>query len=93
MFASLNGTTTTRCGLSVSKKNGGAVIRNKIKRRLREAFRHERSALPEGLDLILIPKNNVQSSVQDYRNALRLLVEKLNTRLRGANSQPPRDSV
>ncbi len=30
--------------------------RNKIKRLLREAFRHERYRLPDGLDVVLIPR-------------------------------------
>lgn len=45
-----------RVGLSVSKQHGRAVRRNKIKRLLREAFRHERHRLPDGLDLVLIPR-------------------------------------
>lgn len=34
-----------RLGLIVSKKNGKAVTRNRIKRRLREVFRHNKSSL------------------------------------------------
>jgi ribonuclease P protein component len=45
-----------RIGLSVSKEHGGAVRRNKLKRVLREAFRHERVAMPDNIDVILIPK-------------------------------------
>lgn len=45
-----------RLGVSVSKDNGSAVRRNKIKRLLREAFRHERPFLPRGIDVVLIPR-------------------------------------
>ena len=45
-----------RLGVSVSKDHGGAPRRNKIKRLLREAFRHERHALPKNLDVVLIPR-------------------------------------
>ena len=41
----------TRIGISVSKKNGNAVIRNKIKRQIRAILAHE---LPEDLSLDLI---------------------------------------
>jgi ribonuclease P protein component len=45
---------TTRIGLSISRRVGNAVVRNRWKRRLREAFRQVRQQLPEGLDLIVI---------------------------------------
>ena len=56
IFASLNGTDQTRVGLSVSRKHGGAVQRNRRKRLLREAARRCRPLLPPGLDLVLIPR-------------------------------------
>ncbi len=45
-----------RLGVAVSKENGRAVRRNKIKRLLREAFRLERPTLPGSYDIILIPR-------------------------------------
>lgn len=51
-----NGTTTTRLGLSVSRKVGNAVVRNRWKRQIREAFRKQRVNLPVGLDLVVRPK-------------------------------------
>ncbi len=43
----------TRIGFSVSKRVGGAVIRNLVKRRLREAVRHQVAALYGGWDLVV----------------------------------------
>lgn len=43
-----------RFGLAVSRKVGGAVVRNRVKRWLREAIRHERGALAAPLDLVFI---------------------------------------
>ncbi|HEX2505986.1 MAG TPA: ribonuclease P protein component [Gaiellaceae bacterium] len=43
-----------RLGLAVSRKVGGAVERNRIKRRLRAAFDELRRGLPRGHDYVLI---------------------------------------
>ena len=52
-----NRTELTRVGLSVGKKVGGAVRRNRIKRMLREAFRQVRPELPTGLDIVLVAES------------------------------------
>lgn len=48
----------TRLGLTVSTKVGNAVVRNRIRRRLRELFRTRRSALPRGLDMVVIARTS-----------------------------------
>ena len=66
-----------RLGLSVSKANGHAVRRNKIKRIFREAFRLERPQLPGGYDLVLIPQPRERYELDDVRRELVQLVGKL----------------
>lgn len=48
-----------RLGLSVSRRIGTAVVRNRWKRRLREAFRAARSVLPEGIDIVVVVRSGL----------------------------------
>lgn len=51
-----NGLAWSRLGLTVSRRVAGAVGRNLIKRRLREAFRLAGGRLPEGIDLVVVAR-------------------------------------
>jgi ribonuclease P protein component len=51
------GTQPARLGLSVSRRIGNAVVRNRWKRRLREAFRQVRSLLPAGNDFVIVVRS------------------------------------
>jgi len=57
VYAAPNGLPHPRVGLSVSRKVGNAVVRNRWKRLLREAFRLSQHTLTAGLDFVLIPRS------------------------------------
>jgi ribonuclease P protein component len=46
----------TRLGIVASKKLGKSVLRNRLKRLVREVFRRNRKLFPESSDLVIIPK-------------------------------------
>lgn len=51
-----------RLGLTVSKKVGKAVCRNRIKRWLREAWRRRKHSFPQGIDLVLVARSSAATS-------------------------------
>ena len=53
LFGLPNSRGECRLGITVTKKVGGAVLRNRIKRVLREVFRHHRTSLAPSLDLVV----------------------------------------
>lgn len=56
VYGSENGLDHARLGLSVSRKVGNAVARNRWKRLTREAFRLSQFELPSGIDLVIVPR-------------------------------------
>jgi ribonuclease P protein component len=54
----------TRLGISVGRKVGGAVDRNKAKRSLREAFWALAERLPEGYDFVLVARPEIAALVE-----------------------------
>jgi ribonuclease P protein component len=60
-----------RVGIAVSSKVGHAVVRNRVKRRLREAIRHELRSLP-AVDLVLVARPSAtRATVAELRSWLR----------------------
>jgi ribonuclease P protein component len=45
-----------RLGITVSKKVGGAVLRNRVKRWIRDCYRRRRPEFPAGFDLVIVAR-------------------------------------
>ncbi len=56
-----NGLSFARLGITVSKKIGNAVQRNRVKRLIREFFRLHRDLFPKGFDIVIAAKRNAIS--------------------------------
>jgi ribonuclease P protein component len=53
-----------RIGITVSRKVGGAVLRNRVKRWIRECYRRRRPDFPAGLDLVVVARPGAASASQ-----------------------------
>lgn len=79
-----------RLGMTVGKKHGGAVQRNRLRRLLREAFRLEQHSLPAGFDYLLVPKTGSQASLDACRQSLLRLAQGAVRRWQTKAQRPPR---
>jgi ribonuclease P protein component len=87
VFIAPNGLPESRFGMSVGRALGGAVIRNRIRRRVREILRLSRREIPPGWDIIVHPRASVAGA--DFAALRDELLSLLGNSIR-AGSVPPR---
>lgn len=88
-----NGLDHPRLGLSVSRRVGPAVLRNRWKRVIREVFRRMRTELPPGIDLVVAPRQGAEPATLAVRPSLLGLaqcVERKLTKAREKSEGPTR---
>jgi ribonuclease P protein component len=74
-----------RLGLSVSRRVGGAVDRNRVKRVLREAFWLEAERLPAGYDYVVVARPDARElATREGANGIRGVLAELVDDLGGA---------
>ena len=70
VYALPNGLGHPRLGMSVSRKVGTAVRRNRIRRLIRESFRLLQHDFPQGYDLVVVVRPHEPLMLADYQKLL-----------------------
>ena len=79
VYCRRNGSGENRLGITVSTKIGGAVQRNRVRRRLKEIYRLSESRLATGYDIVIVAR--VRSRFAGYKeleSSVIALFKKLN---------------
>lgn len=69
----------TRLGVTTSKKVGKSVIRNRLRRLIKESYRVQEENIPTGFDLVFVARNN--DTIPGYweiKREMKFLLKKLN---------------
>ena len=81
LYMSRNDCGYSRLGVSVGKIHGNAVVRNRLKRLMREVFRQNQDQIPEDFDyLLLIPNKNgtkIQPAFEQIKKSFLYLVDSI----------------
>ena len=65
-------------GISVGKRHGKSVQRNRIKRLIREAFRSAQGEMKGRYSVVLIPKVNDEYAYKTFERHLKWMIKKDN---------------
>lgn len=77
LYARRNRTDTNRVGITVSKKLGHAVVRNRIRRRVREIYRLNEEKFQPGWDIVVVVRTKaIHANFSKLTNAYLQLAEK-----------------
>lgn len=78
LYCRRSGSTENRVGLTVSTKLGHAVVRNRIRRRLREIYRLHEASFQSGWDLVVVARSRaVQADYRTLERSFLSLAKKL----------------
>jgi ribonuclease P protein component len=77
LYAKKNRLNQNRVGITVSKKLGCAVVRNRVRRRLREIYRLNEDRFLPGYDIVVVARSRaIEASFEELRTAYLTAAEK-----------------
>ena len=77
LYARRNRTASNRVGVTVGKKLGHAVVRNRVRRRLREVYRLNEDKFAPGWDIVVVARSRcITADFGKLTNAYLSLAEK-----------------
>ena len=77
LYAKPNKLTINRVGITVSKKLGHAVVRNRVRRRLREVYRLNEEQFQQGWDIVVVARSRcIDADFQSITKAYLALAAK-----------------
>ena len=78
LYCRRNGRACNRVGITVGAKIGHAVVRNKVRRRLREIYRIHEARFRPGMDIVVVARaRTVDASYQELERSYLSLARKL----------------
>jgi len=77
LFTGANGGQQAKLGITASRRVGGAVVRNRVKRLIREYYRRHKNVFATGINYSLVVKESFgRLSREEAEDQLALLLEK-----------------
>ena len=78
VYCRRNGRAENRLGITVSTKVGGAVVRNRVRRRMKEIYRLSESKMKTGFDIVVVARvKSSHVSFSELQTAMLSLFKKL----------------
>ncbi|AEV70651.1 ribonuclease P protein component [Acetivibrio clariflavus] len=78
LYVLSNNSNVNRLGITVSKKFGKSVKRNRIKRLIKESYRHFESQLKQGFDLVFVARScEEMPNFSEVKKEMKYLLRKL----------------
>jgi ribonuclease P protein component len=92
VYVAENGLAWNRLGLSVSRKLGNAVVRNRVRRMLRETYRLAKRQ-PAGIDIVIVARTANLLPLPLLMAELRNVIERAARRWKKANTVPGHETA